>query len=644
MQKNSYLQDKNFLTELEKINMKIQYIKITILSFDEKPIREIQGQVQSGGSINVNGASALRRTCSFTMFADASTNDLTNIDNIISLNKKIKIEIGYKNLVKGYQKYGDIVWFKGGIFVIMQASISTSTTGATISIQGRDKMVYLNGQCGGTLPATFILHERYEELENGIIQITHPTLFQIIQEMVSEYGGENLSNIYIFDLDQTTKALIKYIGTKTLYIKKDLTTFQESDEKPEDLENWYNYEYGQDIGYQETDFTYPGDLTMTAGSTVTQVLDKISNLLGNYEYFYDIDGHFIFQEKKNYLNNAYTPLPNKNSNAYIQAFSNTKYHYIFDDSSLITSSSNNPNYENIKNDFIVWGNKTSVSGSTTAIRFHLAIDTKPNIDLANKYMWAIYADAEQKQLLFYKYTDTENCSYTNKKLIGRPCQEWREELYRQALERNRNGINQNYDTELLAEWRNLYDTTNLEWSNGWNPDVYNNPGGLNYWLDFLDDGDQLRKYSVSAIGKRSKVINSKTVTTLFNEEIQDILFVENIYTNSTNTERQEKIDSLNCQGQSWVFYEPEQTKLFAISSSGNSAYDEIKSLIYQHLIYNSQITINCIPLYYLEPNNIIYIADQTTGIIGSYVITSMTLPLNYNGTMTIQATEALERV
>jgi len=26
--------------------------------------------------------------------------------------------------------------------------------------------------------------------------------------------------------------------------------------------------------------------------------------LGNYEYFYDLNGNFIFQEKKNFLNNA----------------------------------------------------------------------------------------------------------------------------------------------------------------------------------------------------------------------------------------------------------------------------------------------------------------------------------------------------
>jgi hypothetical protein len=44
----------------------------------------------------------------------------------------------------------------------------------------------------------------------------------------------------------------------------------------------------------ETDFTYPGELVFEAGQTVTEVLDKIISAIGNYEYFYDLEGHFVF--------------------------------------------------------------------------------------------------------------------------------------------------------------------------------------------------------------------------------------------------------------------------------------------------------------------------------------------------------------
>jgi len=42
-------------------------------------------------------------------------------------------------------------------------------------------------------------------------------------------------------------------------------------------------------------------------------------------------------------------------NNYIRHFNNSKYAYAFKDTETIISINNNPNYDNIKNDFIVWG-------------------------------------------------------------------------------------------------------------------------------------------------------------------------------------------------------------------------------------------------------------------------------------------------
>jgi hypothetical protein len=53
-------------------------------------------------------------------------------------------------------------------------------------------------------------------------------------------------------------------------------------------------EYGDVPGYRLTDLTYAGDLIANVGESLTSILDKIVSMLGNYEYFYDIDGKFIF--------------------------------------------------------------------------------------------------------------------------------------------------------------------------------------------------------------------------------------------------------------------------------------------------------------------------------------------------------------
>jgi hypothetical protein len=55
------------------------------------------------------------------MLADYSTSGLENIDNEISVDKKVKVLVGYKNPLKSYAKYGDIIWFKCGTFVLSNA-------------------------------------------------------------------------------------------------------------------------------------------------------------------------------------------------------------------------------------------------------------------------------------------------------------------------------------------------------------------------------------------------------------------------------------------------------------------------------------------------------------------------------------------
>jgi len=69
----------------------------------EQSLFAIEGTLGASGSINVNGSSAIRRTISFTMFANNTYSDITNLDNMISLNKKIKVEIGMENYIMAYK-------------------------------------------------------------------------------------------------------------------------------------------------------------------------------------------------------------------------------------------------------------------------------------------------------------------------------------------------------------------------------------------------------------------------------------------------------------------------------------------------------------------------------------------------------------
>ena len=199
-----YLQDKRFLDQLDNLRVREEFIKLTVLSWKEDPIQEIQGKVING-SLNIDGNSSLRRTANLTVFAEEMVNDLTKIDDLLSINRKIKLEIGIVNTVPEYieqiydkdkqfthfytinyqQTYGDVIWFPLGVFVIFDPNITHSTTGVNISLSLKDKMCLLNGDAGGVIPAAVEFHTREQEGLDGEVYIDNPTIKQIIMEVVN---------------------------------------------------------------------------------------------------------------------------------------------------------------------------------------------------------------------------------------------------------------------------------------------------------------------------------------------------------------------------------------------------------------------------------------------------------------------------
>lgn len=387
--KYNYLNDSAFLREMDELPVKEQWVKITLLDFaTEKKVKEIQGKVKNG-SFNFNGKSCMRRTAQFSMIAEDNGN-ITSTSNLISINKKCSIEVGLTNSTFKYQQY-PIIWYPLGLYVITEAQVNRGKENITISVNLKDKMCLLNGECGGMIPAAATLSE-YDTIDGNGIEITKKiTLVQLIREIVNHYGNEQLGKIIISDLDTKVKQVMMWNAQQPLYFYDNGGSYRYSliaEGTPTKI-----FEQGDDIGFIYTDFTYPGQLTSVAGDTVCTVLDKIVSVLGNFEYFYDIDGNFIFQEIKNNLNTSQSTieLGRTENSDYLIDLTKGASEYDFSDSKLIKTFSNNPHYNNIKNDYMVWGVRKTATGQNFPIRFHLAIDKKPEID-GTPYDVYIYYD------------------------------------------------------------------------------------------------------------------------------------------------------------------------------------------------------------------------------------------------------------
>lgn len=662
-----YLKDKEFLTQIDLLKIKKQYAKFVLLNWDESPIQEIQGLITSG-SLNVTGDSAIRRTGNISVLLnDLKNAAISDADNLFSINKKMFLEVGFENTTSRYTEY-PMLWFPMGTFVINSASASHSSSGTTLSMSFKDKMCLLNGDCGGTISSS-VEFDRYDTVdENGQWITVRPTIYQIILELVNHFGEEDMSRILIDDVDTRVKQCMKWIGNVPLFIYEveGGTIIVTTDEASAPAGS-AKFEYGDDAGFIYTDFTFPGELVAKPGDSVVSILDKIKNVLGNFEYFYDIEGNFHFREIRNYLNTTQTTniLENlTNDSYYVFDLSKGKAEYDFTNSPLIVSYSNSPQYNKVKNDYVVWGTRKDPNGLSIPIRYHLAIDKKPEI--GKTYDVCIYIDDEdglQKakkpidfetssnfpeigaEGIFYRDLSTDKIykwmgmdikyEEVDTQMTSITTSDWRTELYLQGVVTEPYGLKSNYYfAELEVEWPKIYDIAAGEFY----PDVLAHPEDLDYWLDFIDSDAAISKISIGNIGRRTQSKEMSEINCVFEPEPEDLIFIE-AGQDDTETRRNECI----ARNQDYTQVGPEIYDNLAVGGVSNSAYNEVRNMLYQGSSYNEAISISTLPIYYLEPNTRITAFDIDSDIHGDYIIKSISLPLDINGTSNISASRALNQ-
>lgn len=554
------LYDKNFLLELDKEKNKTIYAKIIALNVEESPVETIEGRVTQG-SINIDGASAVRRTCSLTLVAQ----DFDYSDYVWGMNTKFKLEIGVENNINS--NYPNIIWFNQGIYIITSFNTSRSTNNFTITLQGKDKMCLLNGDIGGTIGVQTDFGTIEEEDSEGTWTIRPIPIPEIIRNIVHVYGGEPYHNIIIKDLDSQGLELLEYRYENMpliLYRKKDAFTYTNplfmtddyffyrqpnkrekvylneiKDDEFEQLVDSIGYtvtpkvfydefnneyyltkiKYGDAAGFRTTELTYAGDLIANVGESVTSVLDKIKNMLVEFEYFYDIDGHFIFQKKQSFIQTLWSASEDGNEDIKTGLALSSTSAYTFSGGELITAFNNSPNLLNLRNDFSIWGERTSVSGAKIPIHLRYALDVKPV-----RYTTIELDDFSCQEVTDYNTqygttlpVDRTAITYSikpnyNQKTNYFYVTDWREVLYRMAQDYYKSNMLSNFEIQVRT----------------WNPDDY--PLGKTHYEQYYTDIQVCwRQLYNPELGKKIEALEKEVIDLqeLIPQYVKDLKVVEN---------------------------------------------------------------------------------------------------------------------
>ena len=760
------LLDSVFLRELDTHRNRVTYARITNLTTSQYPIERIEGVI-TGGSITIDGDSAVRRICSLTL----TTSNL-NINNIYwSLTTRVKIEIGIENnlakkyglrneLVKDYQaQYGDIIWFPQGVFVLTDFKTSATVNSYSISLQGKDKMCLLNGDVGGKFNAETQIDSERVEQEDGTWEDEKKPIAYILRELVHTYAQEPFHNIIIKDIDTLSLKVLRNRATTFYLVKKEATeeivdmyyddpsvTGNSSYRYYDDLSTEVNFKRipsnfifdtsvdeddlglihnppsiiidennikytvvrvsaGEDLGYEITETYYPEELIAGVGETVTSVFDKIINTFGEFEYFYNLDGQFVFQGKQTYVNTAWNNVVYNDENEFYVAPSqvSSKVVYSFDSNVLTTAYQNTPQLGSIKNDFTVWGKKKTTSNIEIPIHMRYAIDKMPeyyhSFSTEEKENGIIYVTSEfYNQYLapmFGEYPEDNMIEEQEYRMV-----DWREIIYQMAIdyykhnhdddyeimlyrnnknsllnlsfyEQGRTGYEQYYQ-DIEGFWRLLYapedwlqkynednaknpnqivDSDNFynddgEFIGPWNKMIADEPQSLLFWFDFYNsDALGLGQFSVPAIGHRPENESNDNIRALVYKDIPDVIFItQEDYDKYKDDNRFMQLDGYSfIVGNKFIEDNIENDKI-SLSTRSLTAHEEIDSLLYNNAYCKETITITSLPIYYLEPNTIISAKDVQRNINGYYIINKITLPLDYKGTMQITAIKVPERI
>ena len=657
---------------------------LTMLAFDDNnKITEYDNPIAINKIVKIKigisstEAMTINKVATYGMSGD---NFVVNFDQIANLEDDASGSLALSSTtIKGYTNTDGIIWQSVGVYVITAATLSRNLSGWNINISIQDQMALLNGTAGGTIADSVThspIYDRYikpgEEIER------YPLFTEIIQTLLMQYVGLTNGEIYIWnggpvslesrkkasiviksnmDDSEWVKNIVSWTGENPLYLQ-ELLTIEEEGKTPykiysitQESDNTTTFNYGDSVGYQYVPFTYPTkeQLTSAIGESVASVLEKIKKHLGNYEYFFDVDGIFHFQQIQNGIEqgSSETNLTKAIGESYL-VNNQAPVVYSFTSDNMVVSYNNDPQYKNVKNDFVIWGERADTK---TPLRYHLIIDSIPSFK-DEIYKVFLKTDALGYTRAYNPNKKGEKDETTN---IPVSASDWRRHYYFQEVLKEETDDIVPYGAELLQELPKImnietgkfYAASEEEQKEEESSSTKLN--AIDYFIDILDPQvfhdskpeveAALKNFTVTNIGRRTYSKKEADVNCVFSPVFPSLVYIP-LGQKDTATLRGMAIKTQS----SFVQVTPEVDTQFHVGSMQYAAYDALRVQLNNMLGYANSITIQTMPLYFLDVNQLIYVKDEKTDIEGVFQITSVTVPLAYNGTMSISANKVIKYI
>lgn len=205
-----------------------KYIRLDILDYNFNIVDEVSGDLINL-SVSVNADSDLRRSCQVELVVKGNGYKVQS-GGKIWLDKYIRPWIGYESI-----HTGEIQWYNQGVFLINAPTYNYDATTKSLSFEGLDLMSKLTGVRDGQL--------------EGLETIIHQ--------------GENVRDVIISTISQLG-GFKKYIVNNCQYQNGEI----------------------QNV---------PNDIEINQGGTVYDILKQLRDILPSYEIFFNTDGTFIYQ-------------------------------------------------------------------------------------------------------------------------------------------------------------------------------------------------------------------------------------------------------------------------------------------------------------------------------------------------------------